>query len=101
VLTSGGAGADPSYQTLPTSVTSVAGGSGISVSAATGAVTISGAAPSFNAVGSYCYIYIGSSTSGTATGGSTYSAGTGNLQIASNNAPNGATNNPALSGTWR
>jgi hypothetical protein len=42
--TSGGAG-----------VTSVAAGAGIAVSASTGAVTISTAAPSYNAVGSYVY----------------------------------------------
>jgi len=42
VLMSGGAGADPSYQALPAGgVTSLTAGNGITVSGATGAVTIS------------------------------------------------------------
>jgi hypothetical protein len=42
VLTSNGAGADPSYQALPSGgVTSLAAGNGIAVSASTGAVTVS------------------------------------------------------------
>ena len=94
-----------------TGVTSLTAGSGISVSGATGAVTVSAtgggtvtsvgtgnglsggtitssgtliiACPSFNSVGSYalCAIKVAGSTSVTA--GSNYSAGTGNQQVQS------------------
>ncbi|MGN8190278.1 hypothetical protein ACTJLD_30275 [Burkholderia sp. 22088] len=41
VLTSNGPGADPSFQTLPTTVTQILAGTGINVSSATGNVTVS------------------------------------------------------------
>jgi hypothetical protein len=94
VLTSGGAGADPSYQSLPSGVTSAAAGNGIAVSASTGAVTFSAAAPTFNSVGSYANaILVASSISS----GSTYSAGANLLSTDFFNFQ--TTNN--LSGTWR
>lgn len=87
--TSGGAG-----------VTSVAAGAGIAVSASTGAVTISAAAPSFNAVGSYCYVRFNLLVGNSVASGADYSAGTGNNQFTSVAQAGGAgTNN--LSGTWR
>jgi hypothetical protein len=94
-----------------TGVTSLTAGSGISVSGATGAVTVSAtgggtvtsvatgnglsggtitssgtlvvACPSFNSVGSYAQVSMRVNTSQTVTAGSDYSTGTGNLQIQS------------------
>ena len=81
---------DSTVQATSATTTSLTAGTGISVSAATGAVTISQAAPAFNAVGSYSISY---STWGTDpiygyTIGSTYSA-------AATGISGGA------SGTWR
>lgn len=105
VLTSNGAGADPSYQSLPAGgVTSAVAGNGIAVSASTGAVTFSAAAPTFNSIGSYVFGTLGTSA---ATAGTTYSAGGSNGQVRTAaifydcsgvmqiNAQN------TLSGTWR
>jgi hypothetical protein len=97
VLTSNGAGADPSYTTLPTSVTSAVAGNGVAVSAATGAVTFSAAAPTFNTVGSYVTGYY--STTSAVSSGQVFSAGSSGVR--SSNTASGiyVTNN--LSGTWR
>jgi len=87
--TSGGAG-----------VTSVAAGAGIAVSASTGAVTISSAAPSFNAIGSYCFVRFYLLRGNSVVSGGDYSAGAGNNQFTSTSQTGaGGTNN--LSGTWR
>jgi hypothetical protein len=72
-------------------------GSGIAVSASTGAVTFSTAAPSFNAVGSYC---MGSRFVANTTSGSDYSAGGGSGQVLSYEVGYGSSANN-LSGTWR
>lgn len=85
-------------------VTSAVAGNGIAVSAATGAVTFSAAAPTFNSIGSYVFGTLGTSA---ATAGTTYSAGGSNGQVRTAaifydcsgvmqiNAQN------TLSGTWR
>lgn len=89
-------------------VTSAVAGNGVAVSGATGAVTFSASAPSYNTVGSYAYVAVGnwSSLTGLAiTGGSNYSAGGGNanVQSAAGYVSCGANyaevNN--LSGTWK
>jgi len=115
-------------RTSSNTVTSVAAGSGISVSGSTGAVTISAtgggtvtsvatgnglsggtitstgtlvvACPTFNTVGSYanCQLRVDSNV----TSGSNYSAGSGQNQVqtgAVTNYGNPTTNN--LSGTWK
>jgi hypothetical protein len=111
VLTSNGAGADPSYQSLPAGgVTSAVAGNGIAVSASTGAVTFSVAAPTQNTVGSYAMVWMTANPSNvgpTATFGGNYSAGTtqGTLQAGTVSQANcggiamGYTN--SLSGTWK
>lgn len=85
-------------------VTSAVAGNGVAVSAATGAVTFSAAAPTFNSIGSYVFGTLGTSA---ATAGTTYSAGGSNGQVRTAaifydcsgvmqiNAQN------TLSGTWR
>ena len=104
VLTSNGAGADPSYQTVSGGVTSAVAGNGVAVSAATGAVTFSAAAPTFNSVGSYVYGTLGTSA---ATAGSNYSAGASNGQVKSasifidETGTTTITNSNNLSGTWK
>ena len=79
-------------------VTSAVAGNGIAVSGATGAVTISAAAPSYNSVGSY--VFGARRGTGTLTAGTSYAAGGSNDQISSYvlGTPT-ITNN--LSGTWR
>jgi hypothetical protein len=84
--TSGGAG-----------VTSAIAGTGIAVSGATGAVTISLASPAFNSVGSYCFANL-SYQNTSYSSGYEGSAGTGNGQFQSSGG-DGPNNN--LSGTWR
>jgi hypothetical protein len=105
-MSGGGAVALGSSVTLTNAgVTSIVAGTNITISGATGAVTVnaSGAsAPSFNSVGSYCSIvgYTANFTSG-----SNYSAGSGTAQVRSvcgrnsASAYNYVTNN--LSGTWK
>jgi hypothetical protein len=100
ILTSNGAGALPTFQAPPSAgVTSLAAGTGISVSASTGAVTVSALSYSFNSVGSYA---MGKINNGSASSGGNYSAGAGGQQITS-----GATNENIsyssnnLSGTWK
>ena len=113
-------------RTPSNTVTSVAAGSGISVTSTVGAVTISAtgggtvtsvatgnglqggtitssgtlslAAPSYNSVGAY--VIGGLSNTTVLTSGGSYSGGGGGNQVqASTLAPNSLTNN--LSGTWR
>ena len=84
--TSGGAG-----------VTSAVAGNGIAVSGATGAVTISAAAPSYGSVGSY--IAGVRVNSGSLTAGTSYAAGGGSDQIRST-IFNPIANTDNLSGTW-
>lgn len=81
-------------------VTSAVAGNGISVSGATGAVTFSLAAPSYNTVGSYITGYCAPNGSSAITSGSTYSAGTGTFQVQAYEIWQGQTTNN-LSGTWR
>jgi hypothetical protein len=112
-------------------VTSVVAGTGISVSASTGGVTISAsgggtvssvatgnglsggtittsgtltvACPTFNTVGSYCYVYV--PTTPNQVSGSNYAAGSGSTQVTSGawveacGWGDQSTNN--LSGTWK
>ena len=74
-------------------VTSAVAGNGIAVSGATGAVTISVAAPSFNSIGSYVWASVFNTTPFSITSGSTYTGGTsdGQVRVAGN----------TISGTWR
>ena len=88
----------------PGGVTSAVAGNGIAVSGATGAVTFSAAAPSFNSVGSYVWAKIQNNSATTITSGNNYATGTADLQIMSAVGwPSGsiytAVNN--LSGTWK
>lgn len=112
VLTSNGTGADPSYQALPSGgVTSAVAGNGVAVSAATGAVTFSAAAPTSNSVGSYASVTAKCTAANQMTFGSTYSAGTGTNQVAIVTIASGTcccattlsrfTILNSLSGTWR
>jgi hypothetical protein len=82
-------------------VTSAVAGTGIAVSGATGAVTISAAAPAFDAIGSYVWGAIKCTENNTVTfsSGGTFTAGTGNGQVGSASGASGFTNN--LTGTWR
>ena len=80
---------------ITSAVTSAVAGNGVSVSAATGAVTFAAAAPTFNSVGSYCFC---SSLSGSFASGSNYSPGTGANQILCFGNGNWAN---SLSGTWK
>lgn len=97
IASSGGAG----------TVTSVATGNGLSGGTITTTGTLTVACPTFNSVGSYCYVGNYSGFSGTFTSGTNYSAGLANTQIASaiaNNNGDGTVtfyvvNN--LSGTWK
>jgi hypothetical protein len=101
LLTSNGAGALPTFQNAPSAgVTSLTAGNSISVSASTGAVTVSYSG-SFNAVGSYTLATINNAG---ASSGSNYSAGTGTGQLSSIAFSRDLTqltvvNN--LSGTWQ
>ena len=95
-------------------VTSVTAGTGISVSAATGAVTISStssapttaqvlsatAGASWGAVGTYMGGGVNANTGSTVTAGSNYAAGGGNLQAQARLPFSGAGTN-VLSGTWK
>jgi hypothetical protein len=78
-------------------VTSAVAGNGVAVSAATGAVTFSASAPSFNSVGSYCFVAL-KYQSVSYSSGYEGTAGTGNGQFQSSGG-DGSSNN--LSGTWR
>lgn len=79
-------------------VTSAVAGNGVAVSASTGAVTFSAAAPTFNSVGSYCLAaVVGTNT--VITAGTTLSAGAGINNMQAYSAVVGAAN--TLSGTWR
>lgn len=86
-------------------VTSVATGNGLSGGTITTSGTLTIACPSFNSVGSYCFVRINYGAGGVnATSGNTYSAGTGGNQMMSRtmnetSSDGNATNN--LSGTWR
>ena len=64
-------------------VTSAVAGNGIAVSAATGAVTFSAAAPTYNSVGSYAMVCSTSTSASSFVAGSNYSAGTGSGLISS------------------
>jgi hypothetical protein len=80
-------------------VTSIATGNGLSGGTITSSGTLTIAAPSFNSIGSYCYVYVYGGGGTTLTSGSTYSAGGGVGQIQSGNGIGAGVNN--LSGTWR
>lgn len=103
ILTSNGAGALPTFQTAGAAggVTSLTAGNSMSVSASTGAVTVSYSG-SFNSVGSYTLAAI--QNTGGASSGSNYAAGSGTDQLRSVAVSNdltmvAVTNN--LSGTWK
>lgn len=101
LLTSNGAGALPTFQNAPSAgVTSLTAGNSISVSASTGAVTVSYSG-SFNAVGSYTIATINNAG---ASAGSNYSAGTGPGQLSSIAISRDLTSltvDNNLSGTWK
>ena len=81
-------------------VTSAVAGNGVSVSAATGAVTFAAAAPTWNSVGSYAWL---ACNTGTFTAGSNYAAGGGAGQVQAwyfDSSPMQFTSN-ILSGTWK
>ena len=81
-------------------VTSAVAGNGVSVSAATGAVTFAAAAPTWNSVGSYAWL---ACSTGTFTAGSNYAAGGGAGQVQAwyfDSTPQQFTSN-ILSGTWK
>jgi hypothetical protein len=86
-------------------VTSVATGNGLSGGTITGTGTLVVACPTFNSVGSYCFVTNNSQNGQEFTGGSNYSAGTGASQFQSCATSIGCniqidrTNN--LSGTWK
>ena len=112
-----------------TGVTSLTAGSGISVSGATGAVTVSAtgggtvtsvgtgnglsggtitssgtlvlAAPSFNSVGSYATVVVLVNQGSTVSSGGSYSAGTGNLQFRAGFTSSVSGTSNSLSGTWQ
>lgn len=100
ILTSNGAGALPTFQAPPSAgVTSLAAGTGISVSASTGAVTVSALSYSFNSVGSYAF---GSLQGGIPSSGSNYPAGGGGGQMSSASVDvNAVWTSNNLSGTWK
>jgi hypothetical protein len=79
-------------------VTSAVAGNGVAVSAATGGVTFSASAPTFNSVGSYILAAI-AGTNTIITAGTSVSAGSGINQMQAYSATMGARN--VLSGTWR
>ena len=101
LLTSNGAGALPTFQNAPSAgVTSLTAGNSMTVSASTGAVTVSYSG-SFNAVGSYTLATLQNAG---ANAGSNYSAGSGTNQLSSVALSRDLTsiaivNN--LSGTWQ
>jgi hypothetical protein len=80
---------------ITSAVTSAVAGNGVSVSAATGAVTFAAAAPTFNTVGSYCAV---GANGGTFASGSNYAAGPNPSQLLSGNSYQTQNN---LSGTWK
>lgn len=82
-------------------VTSVATGNGLSGGTITTSGTLTIAAPSFNSVGSYVFVY---GFDANFTSGSNYSAGTGSAQVQSTLNRNSGFNifvNNNLSGTWK
>ena len=80
-------------------VTSVATGNGLSGGTITTTGTLVVACPSFNSVGSYCFVLFANVSAGGLTSGSNYSAGTGADQVRSATTKLNVTNN--LSGTWK
>jgi hypothetical protein len=95
-----------------TGVTSVATGNGLSGGTITTTGTLTIACPTFNSVGSYCFISAENYSGSQLVSGSNYSAGTGHLQFcstyglassssdgSSGNGAGGQVNN--LSGTWK
>ena len=84
-------------------VTSAVAGNGVAVSGATGAVTFSASCPTFNTVGSYCYVQIGTGGANfNIVSGSNYAAGNGVQGVQSfNSGSYGSTTVNNLSGTWK
>jgi len=88
-------------------VTSAVAGNGIAVSSATGAVTFSTTAPTFNSVGSYVLGFINiTSFPQSYSAGDTMTAGTGNLQVLNTGVSSSGCGNVVsavntLTGTWR
>jgi len=100
ILTSNGAGALPTFQTPGAAggVTSLTAGNSMSVSASTGAVTVS-YSTGFNSVGSFAF---GSLQGGIPTSGSNYPAGSGSGQMSSASVDvNAVWTSNNLSGTWK
>jgi hypothetical protein len=94
----------------PGTVTSIATGNGLSGGTITSTGTLIVACPTFNTVGSYCFVCNLSGNGSTFTSGSNYSAGSGNGQLSScgmigNGFSEGTTYTPNttnnLSGTWK
>ena len=80
---SGATGAVTITNTASGGVTSAVAGNGVAVSASTGAVTFSASCPSFNSVGSYVFIQGGTlGLTTTFNSGSNYAAGGGTGQLA-------------------
>lgn len=105
---SGGTGAVTITNSSTGGVTSAVAGNGVAVSGATGAVTFSASAPSFNSVGSYCFVkFGGNGTNGYPTGGTNYAAGVSQNQIAQaslfdgGGGMGGYVSGLSLSGTWK
>jgi len=104
VLTSGGSGAAPSWQTVSGGVTSLTAGNGITVSASTGAVTVSqdfytGTTQTNTSypIGSYVCAQVDSNATSTPMNSSrTLYGGTGTVYQ-----PTNIASGSALTGTWR
>ena len=102
ISVSGATGAVTVSATGGGTVTSVATGNGLSGGTITSSGTLTVACPSFNTVGSYCWVALVAAGSVTSTGGTNYSAGASNNQLLSSSNHNSVartTNN--LSGTWK
>ena len=81
-------------------VTSAVAGNGVAVSGATGAVTFSASCPTFNSVGSYTFAIINFWTGTTISPGSNYAAGNGSNQVQWLEYATQSAVN-SLSGTWK
>ena len=95
---------DSTWATVSGGVTSAVAGNGIAVSAATGAVTFSAAAPTADSVGSYVFgmYYKNSGGSITFTFGTNYAGGGGNSSWAAGVLDGGVNaGQTTLSGTWK
>ena len=100
---SGATGAVTITNTASGGVTSAVAGNGVAVSASTGAVTFSASCPTAGSVGSYCFAYINTYQNNWTFGGN-YAAGTGSQQIQlwiNTDNTTGGTTTGSISGTWK